>query len=154
MDEFKFVIDQNEGLLFRLFFEQAFQANPIGNVTKRIIERDLGSLYILEENWKRLGNDPRVEWLVLGLSFTDFKFHLFPISISGGVIPFSISPVMSCCFLQSAILQSGHTREAYVNAQWENCDWKIMEQRISCLSEPLDIFGEITDCAEENCQTF
>ena len=153
-DPFEFVKNQNEGLLLRLFFEQAFKRNPIENVMARIIERDFGTFADLELQWKNLANNERVTWLVLGLSFTDFRFHLFPICEQEGIIPFSLSPIMSSCFKQDAINLSGFSRKDYTNGQWANCDWKIVEQRISCLGEPLDIFGEISDCAEEDCKSF
>jgi hypothetical protein len=61
---------------------------------------------------------------------------------------------MCCCYLDELISLSKQERNLYVINQWQCIDWKTVENRIICLSEPLDLFEEMADCSDGTCQTF
>lgn len=147
-DEIQFVEAQNEAMLIKFFEEQFDGPSPIGPLTTRIIERDFGSHDQLQEKWLRLARSEDVSWIILGLSFYDFRFHFLPVRLS---IPFCASPALCWCFTHSVIRESNLMRDEFAIKQWNATDWRLCEARISCLEQPLDIFEEPKNCAAPSC---
>jgi len=142
---------QNQAMLLKFFLEQAFgTGGPIGE-TARVIQRDFESAEKFAEAWLSEAAKDGVDWLVFGLSFADFRFHLFPICTTG--MPFCISPVLCTCLRTDVIALSGLTRKQFAEVQWNHIDWLIVEQRIACLEKPLDVLGDGQDCLEDAMDT-
>jgi hypothetical protein len=91
---------------------------------------------------------PRIDWIIWGLSYADFRFHLFPVGRALDALPFCVSPVLAACVRQSIVERSGLDRATFANRQLAAIDWTIVEKRIECLEKPLDLFGDYQDCTE------
>jgi hypothetical protein len=107
-DAHVYMTAQNQAMLLKFFLEQAFGTGaPIGK-TARIIQRDFESAEKFAQAWLSEAAKDGVDWLVFGLSFADFRFHLFPIGAAG--MPFCISPVLCTCLRTDVIALSSLTR--------------------------------------------
>jgi len=143
---------QNQAMLLKFFLEQAFGAGEPFGKTLRIIRRDFGSVEKFAEAWRTEAGKDGADWLVVGLSFADFRFHLFPIGVN--MMPFCISPMMCACLREEVIARSGLPRQTFIEVQWKHIDWLVVEQRIACLEKPLDVLEEAQDCLEGACDTW
>jgi hypothetical protein len=139
-----FASSQNEAMLLKFFLEQAFDSTMRGETTRRILDRDFGGLESFEHLWFATANDTSTEWLVLALSFCDFRFHLF--ALGKAPIPFCISPIMSACCRTDVVSKSALSRHKFNDLQWLHMNWKVIEQRLNCLQEPLELFEEAQGC--------
>src|SRR5207247_1145656 len=99
----------NQAMLLKMFLEQAFGSGVPSGKSLQILERDFAGLSGFSELWLSEGTKEGVEWLVLALSFSDFRFHLFPLG-EGCTIPFGISPMMCACLQPEIIRRSNLTR--------------------------------------------
>jgi hypothetical protein len=143
---------QNEAMLLKLFLEQAFgDGHPTGYAL-RLIERDMGGIQSFQAQFVTLASDRRIEWIVWGLSFADFRFHLFPVSRELNTMPFCVSPMLSACVRQNIVDKSSLDRETFARRQFTSIDWSVVEKRIACLEKPLDLFGEVQDCVENKAE--
>jgi superoxide dismutase len=140
-----FASSQNRTMLMKFFLEQAFGPSEQGETTQRIIDRDFGGSEAFKRHWFKAAAEAATDWLVLALSFSDFRFHLFAIGKSGP-FPFCISPVMCACFREDIVIRSGHPRIKFIELQWSQLHWNVVEQRLSCLEEPLALFEEPSEC--------
>jgi hypothetical protein len=139
-----FAFSQNRAMLLKFFLEQAFGSIALGEITQRVFERDFEGLESFKQLWFTTANDTSTEWLVLALSFCDFRFHLFV--VGKGPIPFCISPIMCACFRTEIVSKSGLSRDRFNELQWTHMNWKVIEQRLNCLQEPLELFEEVQEC--------
>lgn len=144
---------QNQAMLLKFFLEQAFGKEPPFGKSLQIIERDFGSVEEFSAALLSEAGKDKVRWLVFGLSFADFRFHLFPIENSGSGIPFCVSPMMCMCLREDVIALSKMSRQKFAALQLDTIDWGIVEQRIKCLEYPLNIFEDGADCVEGACET-
>lgn len=138
---------QNTAMLVKFFLEQACGARKAEPLALRVLERDWGSFAAFEAQWRRLALDARVNWIVFGLSFLDFKFHLFPLQDE---VPFCVSPVLCWCLRPDLV--SGWDRAGFADALWDHTDWSVGELRLHCLEQPVDIFSGPQDCVAGACQ--
>lgn len=150
-DALTYMTAQNQVMLLKFFLEQAFGSGEPFGKTLRIIQRDFGSVEQFAAAWRVEAVKDGVEWLVFGLSFADFRFHIFPIHLNR--MPFCISPMMSACLREEVIARSGLTRQTFVEVQWTHIDWRVVEQRIACLGQPLDVLADAQDCLEGVCDS-
>jgi hypothetical protein len=140
--------DQNQGMYLKLFLEQAFGDGAPEERARKLIERDFGSLDGLRARFLELAQDPTVDWIVWGLSFASFAFHLFPV---GRSVPFCVSPMFCACMRPDVVRAAGTSRLGFAEAQWRHVDWRVVEARLTCLDEPLDVFDEdCGECADES----
>ena len=140
-----FAGSQNRTMFMRFFLEQAFGPSEQGETTRRIMDRDFGGSEAFKRLWFKAAADAATDWLVLALSFSDFRFHLFAVG-EGGPVPFCISPVMCACLRDDVVVRSGYPRMRFVELQWCQLHWHVVEQRFSCLELPLALFEEPTEC--------
>lgn len=145
-DAHVYMTAQNQAMLFKFFLGQAFGTGGRIGKTARVIQRDFESAEKFAEAWLSEAAGDGVDWLVFGLSFADFRFHLFPIGATG--MPFCISPILCTCLRTDVIALSGLTRKQFAEVQWNHIDWLIVEQRIACLEKPLNVLGDGQDCLE------
>ncbi len=138
---------QNTAMLVKFFLEQACGARKAEPLALRVVERDWGSLATFEAQWRGMALDNRVRWIVFGLGFHDFRFHLYPLQDE---VPFCVSPVLCWCLEPDLF---GSNRATYVDKLWEHTDWSVGELRLQCLEQPVDIFSEPQDCVAGACQT-
>lgn len=138
---------QNTAMLIKFFIEQASGEHPVKPIARRAIERDWGSLAAFEAQWRQLAADSRAEWIVFGLGFFDFKFHLYPLQDDA---PFCVSPVL--CWYLKLSAQIASDRATYVDQLWKRTDWSVGELRLQCLEQPLDIFSAPQDCVAGACE--
>jgi superoxide dismutase len=147
-----FATAQNQAMLLKFFLEQAFGAGrPPSGKLLQILQRDFGGVELFLRSWTQQSLREDVEWIVLGLSFADFKFHLFPFGFGGAPIPFCISPMMCTCLRNDVILRANMTRKVFAEQQRTHIDWEVVEMRIECLETPLNVFEEGKDCVEKAC---
>ena len=139
-----FASSQNGAMLLKFFLEQAFGSTVHGETTGRILDRDFNGLESFKHLWFAAANDTSTEWLVLALSFCDFRFHLF--ALGKGPIPFCISPIMCACCRTDIVSKSALSRDRFNELQWGHMNWKVIEQRLNCLQEPLELFEEAQQC--------
>ncbi len=144
-----FSAHQSEFMLAKLFLEQSHGGGQPGPTSRDIIQRDFGSLDGLRRQWALLADDERVDWIVVGLCFADFRFHVFPLGAHHS--PFCVSPVISACLIPELLDESGIDRYELVDLQWQTLNWSVVEARFACLTKPLDLFEEPIDCID-NCQ--
>lgn len=148
----EFTSAQNQASLYKFFLEQAFGSGSMPGATSlRIIERDFGSVESIAAAWRNLTHQEDIEWIVLALCFADFRFHLFPIGGERYPIPFCTSPVLVGYVAHEIVTVSGLPRLDFAKLQWDHLNWDIVEARLTCLSLPLDLFSEPSDCAEGVC---
>ncbi len=145
---------QNDGMLLKFFLEQLTAEAGTGPKTTRLIERDFGGRVRFTDLWIEHASRPDVEWLVFGLSFADFKFHIFPILAHSPAAPFCVSPAMCGCFCGEVVASTKLTRNQFAHEQLEHMGWDAVEQRIDCLEQPLDVFGEPTECSDGECAIY
>lgn len=138
---------QNTAMLVKFFLEQACAAREPEPMALRVVERDWGSFAAFKEQWRRLALDARVHWIVFGLGFHDFKFHLYPLQDE---VPFCVSPVLCWCLRPE--LLTNWNRAAFVDSLWNHTDWSVGELRLRCLEQPIDIFSEPQDCVAGACE--
>jgi hypothetical protein len=143
---------QNEAMLAKFFLEQAFgNSAVITGDLRSIIERDFGGVEGLHRSWLLAAVRPGVRYVVLGLSFADFRFHLFPIG-GGAPPPFCVSPIACGCFRADVVALTTFGGDHFAQAQWRHIDWGVVAHRLACLSQPLDLFEEPEDCLDDECQ--
>ena len=116
----------------------------------RLLKRDHAGVSAFRHEFLELAADERTRWLVWGLCFLDFRFRLFPVTGAEGLVPFCVSPMLvSRVDLPSGTSMAvgrGNAQERY-----DEIDWRPVERRIACLTEPLDLFGEQIDCQSGEC---
>jgi superoxide dismutase len=139
-----FAASQNRAMLLKFFLEQAFGSTPPGEATRRILDRDFDGFDSFKRLWVTSANDTSTEWLILALSFCDFRFHLFV--LGNTPIPFCISPIMCSCCTADIVSKSALSRNEFNELQWANLNWNVVEQRANCLQEPLELFEEPQQC--------
>lgn len=138
---------QNTAMLIKFFLEQACGARPVEALARRVVERDWGSMAAFEAHWRELAADGRVRWIVFGLGFFDFKFHLYALADD---VPFCVSPVLCWCLRPDVRAAAGAA--GFLDRLWERTDWSVGELRLQCLELPVDIFGEPQDCVAGTCE--
>ncbi len=150
VDPGSFSESQNQTMLLKFFLEQAFGDGNASGRALSLIERDSGGLAAFRQVWSSEAEKESIDWVVWGLSFADFRFHLF--SFGRGIdAPFCVSPMLCSCFRRDIVELSGMSRGDFAERQWEKLDWTIVEQRIACLEKPLDVFDDAVDCVEQSC---
>lgn len=143
----------NRAMLLKFFLEQAFgSGSPLGK-SLQILERDFGGFSDFSKLWLAEAVKEEVDWLVLALSFSDFRFHLFPVGTKGYAMPFCVSPMMCACVQADTMALSAMTPLEFAQAQLSHVNWSVVEQRIVCLEFPLNIFEDATDCVEDSCES-
>jgi superoxide dismutase len=142
---------QNQAMLIKFFLEQAFVPKPPVNQIKQIIQRDFGNIESLAQIWNLQALKDEIGWIVFGLSFADFRFHIFPITTQEYGVPFSISPMLCTCLRSDIIALSGMSRQTFAETQWKHINWEVVELRVECLQKPLNVFEDAQDCVEDVC---
>ena len=140
----------NEAFLASFFTEQFTGPRNGGDILRRIIDRDFGGRQALHEAWLRAVSDDTAAWLILALSFQDFRFHLFP--LAGHQAPFCVAPILSWCAHPAVVEQANMLRVELLDRQWRDTNWNCAEQRLACLSQPLDLFSEPQNCVAIACE--
>lgn len=148
-DPWKFRDLQNETMLRYFHGEQFEDASPAGvhGRSKRLIERDFGGLETFWSVLLSLAADQRADWVIWGLCFADFRFRLFPVGPGPGGVPFCVSPML---VVDLRVARAQGEMEA-VSAFIRTLNWAVIENRVSCLEMPLDIFAPPKDCQEDVC---
>jgi hypothetical protein len=136
---------QNQAMLLKFFLEQARGSVPPRQKTRALVDRDFGRWENFRASWTALAIPPAVHWIVLGLSFADFRFHLFPVGPATS-LPFCVSPISCWCLIEELQVRINVVRERFINVEWLATDWGVVESRIDCLEEPLDVFSDPVDC--------
>lgn len=139
---------QNRAMLAQFFLEQVSGPAQAGPLTQQVIARDWPSAVDFEREWQALAEIPQVQWIVFGLGFLDFKFHLYAVQ---AVPPFCVSPVLCWALGQELVSRSGMTRAQYAQQLLAHTDWSVGELRLQCLEQPVDIFGEPQHCVSGSC---
>jgi superoxide dismutase len=149
-----FSMAQNNAMLLKFFLEQAMPHHPPGEKLAKIVERDFRGWDQFDEQFVRLASDQLCDWIVLGLSFADFRFHLFSIG-DHNPVPFCVSPVGIWCFRADLLQSVGLNRRGLAAAQLSSTNWTAVEHRINCLEEPVDVFDAPQECfsPEGDCGT-
>ena len=140
-DPWDYVALQNRAMLARFHDQQdvARDPHPPLALARKLIARDFGGFEPFKAQFFRLATQARCSWIVWGLSFADFRFHLLP----------SESDLQGVAFCCSPMLVSDVASISDVKAATElysRIDWQAVEHRIACLSEPLNLFDKPQDC--------
>jgi hypothetical protein len=148
-----FQCNQNKGMLLKFFLEQTFgDGEPRGRAL-RLVERDAAGVRKLRSRLVDLISREGSQWIVWGLSFATFRFHVFEIGRDCSNGPFCISPMAVCCAADDLFAASGYSaRREFADKQVSHIDWEVIESRIACLEKPLDVFGSPLECVESVCE--
>ena len=140
--------EQSSAMLLKLFLEQiGAQSEPTGR-SLRLLARDGGGISRFRSDILDVGTSEDVEWIVWGLSFATFRFHLFPIGGARYATPFCVSPVLVLCVRRNIVESSDLTRAEFAADQFDHIDWSVVESRLICLETPLDLFAPCGDCQD------
>ncbi len=141
----------NEAFIASFFMEQFHEPRDGGDILRRIVDRDFGGRQALHAAWCSAASDETAAWLVLALSFQDFRLHLFPLTLNEA--PFCVAPILSWCAHPLVVQQANLSRADLLDQQWRDTDWDCAEQRLACLSQPLDLFNEPQSCVALACES-
>jgi hypothetical protein len=132
---------QNEVMVLRLALEQrgGGQALGLGPLTRLVVERDLGGLDELLRTLSRMANTPQASFVVMALSYADFRFHLYPVNFKIGMLPFCASPIACWPVIPSDDAEAPNPTDQSQTLPADT-NWQVIESRMRCLQEPLDLF--------------
>lgn len=142
---------QNELMLTKFFLEQAFGEGAPGALASKLLERDAGSYAKFVQQLRSVAASPRAQWIVWSLSFATFRFHIFPVGDSMVECPFCVSPMLCICMSDELVKLLDRPRGQILEDQLQAIDWDVVENRLACLTKPLDLFEEQADC-QDDCQ--
>jgi hypothetical protein len=137
---------QNIAMFTKLFLEQANGDGKLKSRAATLIERDSSGWPAFRSQFIHLAEHEDVDWVVWGLCFSDFRFHLFAIRDVLGAMPFCFSPMLVCALQTEIVQRSSMSRSEFIETQLNNIDWGVVERRLVCLEEPLDLLADCEDC--------
>lgn len=127
------------------------ERNAPGDLLNRVLERDFDGLAGLRKQWLQFASQNDTRWIIGGLSFATFRFHLFPARSDTADIPFCVSPILVSC-VDPAIYEPGTSDlQAAHEANWSRISMRVIENRVACLQKPLALFEEAEDCQGDGC---
>jgi hypothetical protein len=150
-DSFVIASAQTEVTLYKFSLQQSLHVDGPMDVTSKLFVRDQGSVAEARRQIVMLAEHDSTAWIIWGLSFADFRFHLFPIGHSLQNVPLCVSPMLCICLDADVVAASETERVAFSCAQWDLANWSSIEARLHCLSEPLDVFDNAQDCSVSVC---
>jgi Fe-Mn family superoxide dismutase len=122
----------NGALLHQMYFEnlgEAGKSKP-GAITRKLIERDFGSLEAFQIDLLSAGKVAPVGWAVWAYSVLDKKTHVFLLEQHMNHTPIGVIPLLILDVFEHAyMIDYGTKRPDYLNAFWENLNWDTVEQR-------------------------
>jgi len=135
----------NGALLHQLYFENLGEAGTTKPEKRAIaiINRDFGSIEAFKTELLNAGKVVPVGWVMWAYSTIDQKTHVYSIEQHMNHTPIGILPLLILDVFEHAyMIDYGTARPPYLEAFWENLNWKTVEERIEQLFHP-SLTGEI-----------
>ena len=136
-------------MICRLFVGQFNESTLPASVLLKILQRDFGSLELLKSDLMTASESSETDYLVLGLSYVDFRFHIFSLSANSYGVPFALSPVLALVLTSNMLVAAQLDRRELMELYLSSLDWGAVESRVACLSEPLDLLdADLSECGD------
>ncbi len=105
----------------------------------KLLDRDFGGWKGLKTAYSSLVENEEPECVAFGLSYVDFKFHLFSVNLETGQVPFAFSAVATFPAFDWLLRASDCSRAEFLNGAYNQTNWERVNNRIGCLTEPLEL---------------
>ena len=159
------VRSQTRYLLLKFFLQQIHTArtgsriepgghaanDAAGELLNRVLDRDFGGLSGFRSRWLACAAGRGTGWVIGGLSFATFRFHLFPAESDTVAIPFCVSPILVSCVDPDIYAAGSASIRSMHEAHWEATSMRVIANRVACLQKPLELFEDPADCQEDSC---